>query len=181
EIMAQHGVDPARLYVAGLSAGGAMAAILGDVYPELYAAVGVHSGLATGAATDLPSALGAMSGALSTAPRTASSGVPTIVFHGDADGTVHPGNGARVIAASVPPGTTVEIEQGVAPGGRSYTRQLHQPAGGAPALAEHWIVHTAPHAWSGGSPGGSYTDPGGPDASAEMVRFFFAHPRPAAT
>ncbi len=179
EVMAQHGVDPAQVYVAGLSAGGAMAAILGDTYPDLFAAVGVHSGLAAGVATDLPSALGAMR----SAPPAAGgkpSGVPTIVFHGDADSTVHPGNAAGVIAASVPTGSAVEEEQGLAAGGRRYTRQLHRPADGGTAVAEHWVVHAAPHAWSGGDPAGSYTDPRGPDASAEMLRFFLAHRRPVA-
>jgi len=179
EIMAAQAIDPARVYVAGLSAGGAMAAILGDAYPDLYAAVGVHSGLATGAAKDLPSAFGAMkSGPQIVVPATAS-GIPTIVFHGDADSTVHPGNGGHVIAASVHKDAQVSIEQGVAAGGRRYTRELHRAAGGGPVMAEHWIVHGARHAWSGGSAKGTYTDPLGPDASAEMVRFFLARARTA--
>lgn len=176
EVMAAHAVDPARVYVAGLSAGGAMAAILGDAYPDLFAAVGVHSGLATGVAKDLPSAFGAMKGGPQAVAPAAASGIPTIVFHGDADSTVHPGNGGHVIAASVHKDAQVSIEQGVAPGGRRYTRELHRAAGGT-VVAEHWVVHGAPHAWSGGNPGGTYTDPLGPDASAEMVRFFMAHAR----
>lgn len=179
EVMAAHSIDPSRVYVAGLSAGGAMAAILGDAYPELYAAVGVHSGLATGAAKDLPSAFGAMkSGPQIVVPATAS-GIPTIVFHGDADSTVHPGNGGHVIAASVHKDAQVSTEQGVAAGGRRYTRELHRAADGGAVIAEHWIVHGARHAWSGGSASGTYTDPLGPDASAEMVRFFLANSRSA--
>jgi poly(hydroxyalkanoate) depolymerase family esterase len=177
DVMAHHAIDPARVYVAGLSAGGAMAAILGDAYPDLFAAVGVHSGLATGIAKDLPSAFGAMKGN-GAKPNGVASGVPTIVFHGDADATVHPGNGEHVITASV--GTTDgEMEQGIAAGGHSYTRWVHRGAGGE-AVAEHWVVHGAQHAWSGGSAKGTYTDPRGPDASAEMVRFFMEHPRRAA-
>jgi poly(hydroxyalkanoate) depolymerase family esterase len=170
EVMASHSVDSARVYVAGLSAGGAMAAILGDAYPDLFAAVGVHSGLATGIAKDLPSALGAMQRGPAAAA-AASSGVPTIVFHGDADNTVHPGNGEHVIAASVHKESTVEEQAGASANGHRYTRQVHRAPDGR-VVAEHWIVHGAAHAWSGGSALGTYTDPRGPDASAEMVRFF---------
>ncbi|MEO5670130.1 MAG: PHB depolymerase family esterase, partial [Ramlibacter sp.] len=175
ELMAQHAIDPARVYVAGLSAGGAMAAILGDTYPDIFAGVGVHSGLATGAAKDLPSAFGAMRDAPRPGPTTRS-GMPTIVFHGDADSTVHPGNSGHVIAASVHEEAEAELEEGVAAGGRGYTRELHRAADGT-VVAEHWVVHGAPHAWSGGSASGSYTDPRGPDASAEMARFFLEHRR----
>ena len=196
EVMSQHAIDPQRVYVAGLSAGGAMAAILGDAYPDLFAAVGVHSGLATGVAKDLPSALGAMQGGgqagssglpglrngTLTHPSAegalpgAASGVPTIVFHGDADSTVHLNNGAQVIAAAAGALPAAESERLKAVAGRSYTRQVHRAADGT-VLAEHWVVHGAPHAWSGGTAKGSYTDPSGPDASAEMVRFFLAHPQ----
>ena len=173
--MASHAIDPDRVYVAGLSAGGAMAAILGDAYPDIYAAVGVHSGLAAGIATDLPSALGAMKSG-GTKIRDRASGVATIVFHGDADATVHPANAEQVIAASVGAGAAVEVEHLKAAGGRAYTRRVHRAADGQ-VLAEQWLVHGAPHAWSGGSARGSYTDAAGPDASAEMIRFFLAHPR----
>ena len=174
-VMAQHAIDPQRVYVAGLSAGGAMAAILGDAYPDLYAAVGVHSGLAAGVATDLPAALMAMkSGGV--VQSGAASGMPTIVFHGDADATVHASNGEQVIAASVGNTTTVEVQRLNANGTRASTRRLHRAADGR-VVAEHWTVHGAPHAWAGGSAKGSYTDVRGPDASAEMLRFFFEHPR----
>jgi poly(hydroxyalkanoate) depolymerase family esterase len=177
ELAARHGADPARIYVAGLSAGGAMAAILGDTYPELFAAVGVHSGLAAGAARDLPSALAAMKGGSDAAPARAS-GRPTIVFHGDADRTVHPANGEQVIAASIGAEQRPEAQQQRAPGGRQYTRTVHRGAGGH-IVAEHWLVHGSGHAWSGGSTAGSYTDPRGPDATAEMLRFFLQHRRQA--
>jgi poly(hydroxyalkanoate) depolymerase family esterase len=174
-VMGKQAIDPARVYVAGLSAGGAMAAILGDTHPELYAAVGVHSGLASGAARDLPSALAAMrSGAAAAAPAGTR---PTIVFHGDADTTVHPANGSHVIAAVA--GAThaqPEVDKQRAGSGRSYTRRVHRRQDGA-VLAEHWVVHGSGHAWSGGSRAGSYTDPAGPDASAQMLRFFLEHPR----
>lgn len=175
EVMADHTVDAERVYVAGLSAGGAMAAILGDAYPDLYAAVGVHSGLATGIATDLPSALGAMKGG-GQPLRAGASGVPTIVFHGDADTTVHPANGQHVVMASAGTTTSVEVEQLSTPGGRATTRSVHRAPDGT-VLAEHWLVHGTAHAWSGGSGRGSYTDARGPDASAEMLRFFLDHPR----
>jgi poly(hydroxyalkanoate) depolymerase family esterase len=175
EVMQRHGVDPARVYVAGLSAGGAMAAVLGRCYPELYAAVGVHSGLAAGVARDLPSALAAMNGAAGPAPMEAD-GKPVIVFHGDADTTVHPLNAATVVAASTTaPPAAEAVAAADRPGQRRSTRRVHRGPDGR-VVAEHWTVHGAAHAWSGGSPAGSYTDPAGPDASAAMWRFFQQHP-----
>ena len=171
QVVADQRIDPSRVYVAGLSAGGAMAAVLGQAYPDLFAAVGVHSGLASRAAGDLPSALAAMqSGA--PAPR-ASRPVPTIVFHGDRDATVNPANGAQVFAAATPPGATAHTERIARPGARAHTRQQQRDAHGR-VVAEHWLVHGAAHAWSGGSSAGSYTDPQGPDATREMLRFFLS-------
>ena len=171
QVVADQRIDPSRVYVAGLSAGGAMAAVLGQAYPDLFAAVGVHSGLASGVAGDLPSALAAMqSGA--PAPR-ASRPVPTIVFHGDRDATVNPAHGAQVFAAATPPGATAHTERIARPGARAHTRQQQRDAHGR-VVAEHWLVHGAAHAWSGGSSAGSYTDPQGPDATREMLRFFLS-------
>jgi poly(hydroxyalkanoate) depolymerase family esterase len=190
QVMHEHAIDPARVYVAGLSAGGAAAAIMGEAYPDLYAAVGVHSGLACGAARDLPSALAAMRRGGATAPRRSGTPprtqapdriVPTIVFHADRDTTVHPANGDHVIAqVAASAGLTLQSssERGQVPGGHGYTRIVCAAAGGSPVL-EQWVVHGGGHAWSGGSANGSYTDPRGPDASREMLRFFLDHPRPA--
>jgi poly(hydroxyalkanoate) depolymerase family esterase len=160
-VIANYGVDPRRVYVAGLSAGGAMAAIMGHTYPDLYAAVGIHSGLPYAAARDLPSALIAMRGW--SRRSIAREAVPTIVFHGDGDTTVHPRNGEQVF-------TSETVENGEE-SGRKYTRTIQADASGKPAL-EHWLVHGAGHAWSGGSVNGSYTDPRGPDATRAMLRFF---------
>ena len=104
-----------------------MAAIMGATYPDLYAAVGVHSGLAPGAANDL--------------------------------------NGSS---------PRVRTRQGQVRGGYEYTRFTYRDAEGRD-LVERWRVHGLGHAWSGGSYPGSYTDPRGPDASTEMVRFFEQH------
>ncbi len=175
QVMAQHRIDPARVYVAGLSAGGAMAAILGDTHPDLFAAVGVHSGLAAGAASDLPSAMAAMQGKGKHVP-VENGKVPTIVFHGDADSTVHPRNGEQVTAASSDGAVPPASEPHQRPGGRLSTRHVHRDASGT-VRAEHWVVHGAPHAWAGGSARGSFTDASGPDATAEMLRFFLEHPR----
>jgi poly(hydroxyalkanoate) depolymerase family esterase len=179
QVMAEYPVDPRRVYVAGLSAGGAAAAIVGGAYPDLFAAVGVHSGLPVGAASDMPSAFAAMrQGPGGASPVPVGRPVPTIVFHGDRDTTVHPANGDRVVtqaAAGAVLRTTVE--NGEVPGGHAYRRTVHADAAGG-TLVEQWVVRKAGHAWSGGG-AGSYTDPKGPDASREMLRFFLEHPRPA--
>jgi poly(hydroxyalkanoate) depolymerase family esterase len=175
-VMAHRAIDARRVYVAGLSAGGAMAAILGATYPDLYAAVGVHSGLAASAASDLPAALAAMRGGAASGS-DAMQGVPTIVFHGDADATVHPSNGGSVIASSTGAASVVQTHAVAGGGRRPATRHVHTDRYTGRVLAEHWIVHGSPHAWSGGTAGGSYTDTSGPDASAEMIRFFLEHPR----
>lgn len=166
----------------------------------MFAAVGVHSGLPNGAASNVSEALAAMQSGSAAAPSpadrrpataTGARVVPTIVFHGDHDSTVHHRNGEQVIDAVIArarahqphrpdraaPGQ-VHVEQGTSAQGRRYTRSLHHGAGGE-VLAEHWLVHGAAHAWSGGRAAGSYTDAQGPDATREMLRFFFAHPHEA--
>lgn len=182
EVIATHGIDPRRVYIAGLSAGGAMAAVLIQRYPELFAAAGVHSGLPAGSAHDLPSALGAMKGGKGIgrsrpgAVPPASATRPMIVFHGDADHTVHPSNGSRLVAPFEVDHARQQTERRNVAGGHDYTRhRITTPAG---VDAEYWVIHGAGHAWAGGSRQGSYTDPKGPDASAEMLRFFLAHPLP---
>ncbi|MFC4175217.1 alpha/beta hydrolase family esterase [Microvirga sp. GCM10011540] len=172
QIMGEFPVDPGRVYVAGLSAGGAAAAIMGSTYPDLYAAVGVHSGLACGAARDVASAFAAMrQGGPARSGRTGKP-VPTIVFHGDRDKTVNPVNGDQVIAQSKAGSDLRQtVSRGESPGGVRYTRTVQSDEEGHPVL-EHWVLHGAGHAWSGGSPAGTYTDPRGPDASREMLRFF---------
>lgn len=175
EIVGDFQVEPGRVYIAGLSAGGAAAAIMGSAYPDLYAAIGVHSGLACGAASDLPSAFAAMrTGAAARLPHHngARTVIPTIVFHGDRDTTVNLVNGNEVITqAKAAAHLRAEVIQGEA-GGLPYTRTAHVDERGRPVL-EQWVLHGGGHAWSGGSAVGSYTDPRGPDASREMMRFFF--------
>jgi poly(hydroxyalkanoate) depolymerase family esterase len=176
QIMRDHKIDPKRVYVAGLSAGGAAAAIMATTYPDLYAAAGIHSGLACGAARDLPSAFVVMrQGGGAGASAGGASPVPTIVFHGDRDTTVHPNNGDRILEQSVKAtNPTTKVLRGQVPHGHAYTRTTLADAGGR-AVCEHWNIHGAGHAWSGGSPAGSYTDPRGPDATREMLRFFREH------
>jgi poly(hydroxyalkanoate) depolymerase family esterase len=189
QVMAEHSIDPARVYVAGMSAGGAMAVILGQEYPDLYAAVGVHSGVPSGVASDLSSALSTMNEGPAVdklAPermrRRNRRTVPTIVFHGDRDTVVHPSNGSAVhlqarrptcrSAASIasPPNRSRELRVSEEAAGRAFTR-TSETWEGVPE-AELWMVHGAGHAWTGGSPEGTYTDTAGPDASREMMRFF---------
>jgi poly(hydroxyalkanoate) depolymerase family esterase len=181
EAIREYHIDPSRVYIAGLSAGGAMAAIMGATYPELYAAIGIHSGLSVGSAHDLSSAFAAMrNGAAKVVTRLAlPNEIPIIVFHGDDDTTVHPRNGEQALAQYIEHhGPRVTVETGRVPDGRAYTRTVQQDGKGKP-IAEHWLVHGAGHAWSGGNHNGSYTDPKGPSASQEMVRFFFTHKRGA--
>ena len=182
EVMHRYRIDQGRVYVAGLSAGGAMAAVMGTAYPELYAAVGIHSGLACGSAHDLPSAFAAMRGTSASmsgdhagsTPLTAAT--PTIVFHGDQDKTVHPRNGEHVVSRSAgrtgASGADASIERAQVPGGHAYTRTIYRDSTGRVVL-EYWLVHGGGHAWFGGNPGGSYMDPKGPDAAREMIRFFY--------
>ena len=195
EVASNYRVDARRIFVAGLSAGAAMAVILGATYPELYAAVGAHSGLPHGAAHDMPSAFGAMNGGGvgpvtgGLNPRVASKSprrdggqrMPTIVFHGDLDHTVHARNGDAIVAQATAGGADelplrASVHDGVAADGRSYRHTVYADADSRPVV-EQWELHGAGHAWSGGSSDGSYTDVHGPDASAEMIRFFYAQPR----
>ncbi len=188
QVTNRYGADPGRVYVAGFSAGGAMAAVMAAAYPDLYAAAGVHSGLAYAAADDLPSAFAAMKQGPGHPARPPARPVPLIVFHGDQDTTVAHANAAALIgqflAASITtrgPGTqpTAETITGQVPGGHAYTRTCYQDSTGAD-LAECWTIHQGGHAWSGGLPHGSYTDRRGPDATTEFIRFFGKHPGPNA-
>ena len=192
EIGNAYRVDERRVFVAGLSAGAAMAVVLGETYPDVFAAVGAHSGLPYGAAHDVASAFAAMHGrarlpadkstsglaSTSRAPR-ASRGVATIVFHGDRDATVALNNGSAIADQAV---SNLEHERGPltrdvqerTTHGRRCTRTSYLAGDGLPVV-EQWTVHGAGHAWSGGSVAGSFTDPQGPDASREMMRFFLLH------
>lgn len=181
QIMDDYRIDRKRVYVGGLSAGAAAAAIMGETYNDLYAAVGIHSGLACGVATDLPSALVAMrqGGSDHRVISGYRTPVPTIVFHGDRDATVHPNNGNQILEQSARMMRNQKKVQkcGQVSGGHAYTRTILSDASGR-GMLEHWNIHGAGHAWSGGSPAGSYTDPRGPDATREMLRFFLEHSLP---
>ena len=180
QVMSDYAVDQARVYVAGFSAGGAMAAVMAATYPDLYAAAGIHSGLAPRAAHDLPSAFEAMR----TGGRAgATIEVPLIVFHGDRDSMVAPVNADRLITSRITAssgfngGAGLQVpatSNGGDNPGRSHRRRMYQDADGT-VVAEQWIIHGGSHAWFGGNPVGSYTDAQGPDASAEILRFFLEH------
>lgn len=173
QVIDEYPVNERQVYVAGLSAGGAMAVIVGTLYPELFAAVGVHSGLPFASAQDLPSALSAMKRGAKSAGKAGDGSQPIIVFHGDSDTTVNPRNGEQVIEQRLHHhrGARPSVQSGAVPNGYRYTQTTHTKPDGTP-LGEHWVVHGAGHAWSGGSASGSYTDAKGPDASREMLRFF---------
>jgi len=177
QIIRDHPVDRARVYIAGLSAGGAAAAIIASAYPDIFAAAGVHSGLPIGAAQNAVAALMVMqAGSLGVRQSVA---MPTIVFHGDADVTVHPGNGHAVAAraASTFPDLKQAVKNGKT-GPHRYTRTVYR-ARDRKSYCEHWVIAGGGHAWSGGNPAGSFTNAHGPNASREMLRFFLQHSVPA--
>ena len=192
EIGEAYRIDEQRVFVAGLSAGAAMAVVLGETHPDVFAAVGAHSGLPYGAAHDVASAFAAMHGGAQVAARmsapavvaagrapAASRGVPTIVFHGGSDATVALHNASAIVDQAVSNlehqrgPLTQEVQERMTHGWRC-TRITHLDGEGLPVV-EQWTVHGSGHAWSGGSSAGSFTDPQGPDASREMVRFFLLH------
>jgi poly(hydroxyalkanoate) depolymerase family esterase len=182
-----HRVDRKRVYIAGLSAGGATAANLAATYPDVFAAVGVHSGLPRGAAKDLGSAFVAMQRGSAAGVDVARNGrdatarfVPTIVFHGDKDTTVNPANGDHIITharATAAQQLSAETRHGRVDGGHAYSRTVYTDAAGQPVI-ERWVINNAAHAWSGGNAAGSFTDPLGPDASRTFARFFLEHSLP---
>lgn len=182
DVMARHPVDAQRIYAAGLSAGGAMAALLGREYPDVFAAIGVHSGLQAGAAHNMMAALSAMKNGAKLGPQPQRTGkAPAlIVFHGDADGTVHAKNGEQLLQAALDAlhggAATAQrhTQQGRSPAGQAFTHTVYRADNAV--VAEHWLLHGAGHAWSGGHPNGSHTDARGVDATREMLRFFLEHP-----
>ena len=186
EVASNYRIDARRIFVAGMSAGAAMAVVLGATYPDVYAAVGAHSGLAYGAAHDMPSAMSAMQGGgvvanASRFEQLEKAMIPTIVFHGDRDHTVNARNGAAIVeqataAHSDQRNLTRTVREGSASNGGSFTHTVFADAANQPVV-EAWTLHGMGHAWSGGSPNGSFTDSGGPDASAEMIRFFYSQLR----
>jgi poly(hydroxyalkanoate) depolymerase family esterase len=184
EVIGSYNIDARRVYIAGMSAGGAMAAIMAATYSDLYAAVGVHSGVPYGAAQNLLAAITAMKEGTASGVRLPSKSIPLIVFHGDQDIMVNARNGEQLVSQWLG-GPAPDLRQDTSTAqagegnGRAFTRTRYRDAAGHP-LAENWLVHDAGHAWSGGGSAGSFTDSSGPDASREMLRFFSAVSQDAA-
>jgi poly(hydroxyalkanoate) depolymerase family esterase len=198
EVIAEHNVDPNRVYAAGISAGGSMTSILGATYPDLYTAIGVHSGLQYKAADNSRKALVVQKtggpdpdrqGRLAfLSARQETRILPTIVFHGEEDEVVDVVNGHQTLSqwaqtndyahdGSDNDSVTDEpadVLRKQTPEGYDYVRYVYDGPVGA-VIMEKWIVEELGHDWSGGDPDGSYADPEGPDASEEMLRFFQSH------
>lgn len=196
-----YSIDDGRIYAVGISAGGAMAVILAATYPDVFAAIGVSAGVPYQIAQNTAGALAAMRGgsnnplllervyrATPASPRV----VPLMLFHGMADRTVSPVNAQLLInqwmatsrllttgSGHVPP-RLAGVSSYVLPSGRSYTHRVYEGTDGD-TLIEAYLIEDLGHAWSGGSPSGSFTDPDGPDASSQMTRFCLAHPQEHAT
>jgi poly(hydroxyalkanoate) depolymerase family esterase len=181
QVISDYEADPDRVFIVGFSAGGAMAIVMAATYPHLYAAAGVHSGLPYGVAYDVPSAFALMRGASLPSHQDTALRIPLIVFHGDHDEIVSVANASHIRQQRLAVGEALtaadgsRVTHGQVSGGHSYTRTTYSDE--AQVLLEQWIVHGAGHAWFGGTAGCSYTDPLGPNASAEMVRFFSEHSR----
>jgi poly(hydroxyalkanoate) depolymerase family esterase len=175
EAIESHNIDARRVYIAGMSAGGAMAAIMAATYSDLYAAVGIHSGVPYGAAQNLSAAIAAMKEGAAIGVRLPSNRIPLIVFHGDQDMMVNSRNGEQLVSQwlggpapnNIQDSSTAQASEG----SRAFTRTRYRDGAGH-AVAESWLVHDAGHAWSGGGSAGSFADSPGPDASREMVKFF---------
>ncbi|KXV03149.1 esterase [Caballeronia megalochromosomata] len=187
EVMASYEIDPSRVFIAGMSAGAAMAVNLAVTHPDLYAAAGIHSGLAFGVADEAFSAMAAMkmgtyAAQLSAAREALGVGrsVPLIVFHGDQDTTVHPQNAEvlmqmhrNLMLGTDDSSALVTTEFGQVEQGYPYTRNTFRRSDGE-VFGEQWLIHGLGHAWSGGDPNATHTDARGPQAAREMMRFFEA-------
>ncbi len=187
-VMNDHSIDSRRVYIAGLSAGGAMALTVAYAYPEVFAAAAIHSGIAFGSATSIANALKAMGGAgadVATLPSAVTTAMgsrrhfPAIVFQGAADKSVNVVNAGQIVSQlseMYSPGGLKKLSEkkGKTTGGYHFTTTTY---GRNKPVIEKWVVDELGHAWSGGSKDGTYTDPSGPDAGREIVRFFLEHPR----
>jgi len=200
EVVRTHGGDPGRVYLAGVSAGAAMASLVAAAYPELIAGLALHSGLVYAAAGSVGDALGAMQrGAASPEPHAerahAAMGprarvIPTLVLHGEADQVVAPINGAQAarqwfLTNALSRGQPLDTTSGATDhvqgevGGYGVRRSTYRAKDGTP-LAHLVLVRELGHAWSGGSAEGTFTSERGPDATMEVLDFFSRLPqRPA--
>ena len=204
DVESSYSVDGSQIFVSGFSAGAAMSVILGATYPDVFAAIAVHSGLEYKAATSTNSAFTAMfSGGPPADPQgqaaynamgSRARVVPVMVFHGTSDFTVATVNGdltlsqwaqTNDLASDGSDNNDIDdqaelIQGGQVPGGRSFTRYVYEDSNGQ-VVMEKYLVDTMGHNWSGGVLGGTYTDPDGPDASQIMVDFFLGSAPPVDT
>jgi poly(hydroxyalkanoate) depolymerase family esterase len=181
-------VDAQRTYIAGFSAGAAMAAVMGATYPDRYAAIGVGSGIQYGGSNLDPVQAGQNAyKAMGSFARP----MPTIIFHGGQDKIVPVANADKLVKqwqttadladdgavnGTIPAAPVKTLSQQSA-GGQAYTVNRYDDGHGV-EFVQYWLVPDMDHAWSGGCACTAYSDPAGPDETAAMYEFFASHPMP---
>jgi poly(hydroxyalkanoate) depolymerase family esterase len=197
QITRRRRIDPRRVYLVGMSAGGAMACLLAVRHSRLFAACAIHSGVMYGVASSPMQAVSVMQSGASPAsidkarrllhevgePEVT---VPTLVIHGDRDATVNPLNADQIIVQLKERTEFIDPSMGkllasgerlIDDGGRAYRQQDYTQQGRS--ILRKILVQGLGHAWSGGDSRYEFNDAGGPDATQLILDFVMPHRREA--